>query len=230
MIKPKGNTLGKKGFTLIEILVALVILASIMVLLYSSFNAFLISSQRIKEAVLDQEKISVVSRRITQDMEAIFITQPPRYRVPEFDSDPDPYQMIGVQETMNQTTISSIIFTSLAHVDIKTDPRAGVARISYYLKPNDKNSFDLYRSDTLWPYPETAQSCHDFVLCTAVSGFEIIYIDTDGEEHTSWDSDSEDINFSYPKSIEFKLMTGSGDNLRSFAVIIDLLTGRSIDN
>ncbi|MCP3871744.1 MAG: hypothetical protein GY699_01105 [Desulfobacteraceae bacterium] len=215
-----------KGFTFIEIFIAMLILVVVMVTLFSSFKAFIFTSKSIKEDVGQSAIITNVSKRISLDLEAIYVPQPPKYKRPEFNTDPDPYRFSGTQDTLGQKVVSSLVFTSLAHAKFGQDQRGGIARIAYYLKENENELYDLYRSDSLWPYPEEIESCSDPILYKDLSGFEIIYKDDNADEFQNWDSDDEEYKFTFPKSIEFKITTGDPESEQVSVISIGLVTGR----
>ncbi|MCP4366815.1 MAG: prepilin-type N-terminal cleavage/methylation domain-containing protein [Deltaproteobacteria bacterium] len=214
------------GFTLIEVIIAILIFAIIITTLFSSFDAFLISSETVKDEITHDEKIRNIFKRISMDLEAIYVLQPPRYQPPQFDSDPDPYRFIGEETTMGQDSVSSMIFTSLAHVTLGADQRTGVARIAYYLKENKTDTYDLYRSDALFPFPEEIESCYDPILCKDISAFKIIYKNGDNDPYEIWDSDAKEFQYGFPASVDIKIFFGSDENSRIFEFSIDLATGR----
>ncbi|MBC2704555.1 type II secretion system protein J [Desulfobacula sp.] len=214
------------GFTLVEILIAVLIFSIIIFTLFSSFKAFIVSSEAVKKQVAHDEKISRVFKRISMDLESIFVLQPPRYKKPGFDSDPDPYGFTGKEGAVGQQVVSSMAFTSGAHAKFGANQRDGIARIVYYLKENKKNRYDLYRADSLPPFPEETASCLDPVLCQDISGFDMIYKDVNKNEYRYWDSDAEEFNHMFPASIDFKITVGSGEKQQAFILSIGLLTGR----
>lgn len=71
-----------RGFTLVEILIVILIFSVVIATLFSSFKAFLLSSENVKEVVAHSEKITNIFKRINLDFESIFILQPPRYKKP----------------------------------------------------------------------------------------------------------------------------------------------------
>jgi len=215
-----------KGFTLVEVLVSILIFSILMSTLFSSFKAFIISSEYVKEDVTQGEKIRNVLKRINMDLGSLVVLQTPRYKKPEFNSDPDPYSFIGQEETMGQTVFSSVVFTSLAHAMLGTDQRAGAARIAYYLKENQNNTYDLYRADSLFPFPEELESCADPVLCRDISGFELVYTDFNGDEHRYWNSDDQEFKYTFPTSIDLKITLGSGESQQVFETAISMVSGR----
>ncbi len=210
-----------KGFTLVEILIAILIFSLIMTVLFSSFKAFVLSSEAVKESVSRNEAIRTVFNRIRLDLEAIYIQQPPRYRKPEFNSEPDPYRLVGKEDTF--------FFASFAHAGIRKGEKKAIARISYYLKENEDHTFDLYRSDILPPFPEDKTSfCADPLLCREITGFEIGFIDGKGERHKYWDSETEEFNYSFPARLDLKITFGSGEKKEVIEASIKLPVERRL--
>lgn len=216
-----------RGFTLIEILIAVLIFAIIISILFSSFRAFIVSSETLKEEMNYYETIRVVFKRISMDLESLFVLQPPRYQKPEFNSEPDPFRLIGKEETIGQTIVSSLTFISIAHIKFADDPREGLSIISYYLKENTTKRFDLYRSDSLFSFSESLESCSDSILCRDISDFKIVYTDSKGISHDYWDSDSEEFLHMFPKTIEMIIFSNFREERRQFRFSIDLVTARS---
>jgi len=215
-----------KGFTLVEILMAVLIFSIIITALFSSFAAFIVSSESVKQELTHNEKIKNVFKRTRMDLEALYVLHPPRYKRPQFNSDPDPYRFLGKENQMGQVSASSMAFGSLAHARTGLDNRMGVARIVYYLRENENNTYDLCRADALPPFPEDIVSCYDPVLCRDVSGFEVIYRDNNGNDHRYWDSESEEFNYSFPARVDLKITFGIEGKRRTFEIFISPGTGR----
>ncbi len=228
-----------KGFTLIELLIAILIFSIIMGTLFSSFQAFLISSEKVKQDLSQSEKIKNVLHRIRLDLESIYIAQPPEYKKPAFNTEPDPYRFIGEIENMGSISASSMIFASSAHAVIGADKREGIARISYYLKENQNNGYDLYRSDSLLPFYEEPDTCFDFIVCKDIVAFEISYQDGNNDSYTYWDSDSREFHYTFPESIFLKIVFAAKENTQdsttgsttgsttAFTTAFDLISQRS---
>ncbi|MCG8638153.1 MAG: prepilin-type N-terminal cleavage/methylation domain-containing protein [Desulfobacterales bacterium] len=205
------------GFTLIEILISVLIFAVAATLLFSSFRTFIITGETITTDLDLTDTIKHVHRRITLDLESLFIVQPPRYAPPLFNSEPDPYRFTGEEEAMGQGTVSNLSFASRAHIGFGHPPDEGIARISYYVKENETGSFDLYRSDRLLPASSDFPSCADPILCRNISGFEIIYTDHNGDEYNNWDSESGTFAHTIPVTVRFRIRLNALDstNLQS---------------
>ncbi|WP_186441223.1 PulJ/GspJ family protein [Desulfamplus magnetovallimortis] len=73
----------KKGFTLLEIMVAILIFGTLMMTIFSSFRSFAVSNQIIKQHIAKSEKGDLISDRITKDLTALRIALPPEYSKPD---------------------------------------------------------------------------------------------------------------------------------------------------
>ncbi len=222
----KFVTQSATGFTFVEVVIAILIFSLVITTLFSSFQAFLRSSDAVKESITRTEKISAVFKRMHRDIEEIYMVQPPRYKKPVFNSEPDPFRLTGSENIVGGQTVSSVVFSSSAHAKIGMDQRNGVAQIFYYTKENDNNTLDLFRGDILPPFAREPDGCGDPVLCTDISGFELLYTDNDGEQHRYWDSDSDEFVYAFPASIEIRIVLGSGDREQVFETAISLMSQR----
>ena len=224
------NNIGKStGFTLIEVLIAIVIFAVVITTLFSTFRAFIITSETVNTDLAFSNTFQNALRRIRLDLESVFISQYPEYKKPGFNSDPDPYQFIGEESSLGQQTVSSLSFTSLAHTGLGVEDRYGVSRISYYLKDNESGLLDLYRTDTLLTNPDDTASCRDPVLCRNISAFKITFTDSTGEAFERWDSESETFDHTLPAGVHFHITLQSGEHSRKFGFSVMLNTGRPPD-
>jgi len=215
-----------QGFTLLEILIAMSIFAIVIAMLFSTFNAFIISGKKVKEDILQIDNITNIHKRITFDLESIFMLQTPRYKKPGFDSEPDAFGLVGTRETIGQKAVAFLTFSSLAHAKLGQDQRSGVTRIAYYVRKNENNSLDLCRADVLSLLPKDIKSCTDPVLFQNISGFEIVYKDKNFDEYKYWDSDSREFQYTFPSNIDLKIIFGSKENRQITVISVDIVPER----
>ena len=210
-----------------EILVAVLILGVLMTTLFASFNAFLSSSTMVTETLDQNERINTLLSHLERDLNSIFTTLPPRYKIPETSTDTDPFKFQGVKEQVSGLEVSRLTFTSLNHLSFGTKDIPGVARIVYYARinqtrqnysrtnqGNQNDRVDLCRSDGLRPFEELRQTDCDPVLMHDISGFELNYVDANGEEHAEWDSESETYQYTVPSTIKVKITLRSKDTFQ----------------
>lgn len=215
-----------KAFTLMEVLISILIFSVVIIVLYSSLRAFFVSSEVITENINQSDTTRNLYRRFSLDLEALYVVQPPEYKKTEFNSEPDAFRFVGTQETLGDKSASTLSFVSLAHVGSGYEETTNAARIVYYLRETESNSFDLCRADNLLPEKEDLISCTDPVLCKNVIVFEILYVDHQGDEHTQWDSDSKENEFALPSIIKFIIKFGDEQSPQIFQTSFAVLTER----
>ncbi|MCP4115266.1 MAG: prepilin-type N-terminal cleavage/methylation domain-containing protein [Desulfobacteraceae bacterium] len=215
-----------RGFTLIEILIAVLIFGVLMTTLFTSFQSFITSSTVVGDGLAQDERIRTLLGHLERDLGALYITRPPRYKKPATTSDPDPFRFHGTRESAGGTQVSKLGFASLNHLSLGGADIPGVARIIYRVRSNDDNGMDLCRADTLRPFEEPRERACDPVLVRDISGFDLTYVDEDGDEHTSWDSESGTVKYTLPVSIKFKITLDTGDTPRIIETQIPIPVSR----
>ncbi len=230
-----NQPLTQAGFTLIEIMIAVLIFGILMLTIFSSFRSFVLSSSMINGHIEQCEKADMLMNRVIIDLQALRIALPPEYAKPDsssrsqistsvsYDNEMDPFRFLGGESSVNGVSFSTLSFTSLAHISFGQDTRTGVARIGYYVRPNSDNGFDLCRSDTLdlsnRAGSEESSDC-DPVICRNITEFVLTYNHVDGDEYTQWDSESDEFGYTTPISIHIAVAfktgkTGQGDSIEN---------------
>lgn len=190
-----------RGFTLVEVLVAILIFSIIVTTVFASHRSVFVSAPIIENNIDLYELAGTCLGRIALDLRSIYITTPPLYRKPEFDADPDPYRVVGSGEGGGSTP--RLQFASLAHLPMEQSRREGVAQIAYYEIPAGEDLFELRRTDNLYPYPSFEAQDRDPVLCEGIKRLEISYLDQEGNDYEYWDSESDEFDYATPAAIHF---------------------------
>ena len=210
------------GFTLMEVLVAIAILAIVVTTILASFNSVFSTTEALEDSTDIYEMAKNTMKRIAQDIESIYIAQRPVYKPPEFDQPPDLYRIEGTTEEVGGTSFAKLRFASKAHVHFGESPRGGVAEIIYYIHAKNDERPVLKRSDNLYPYPGPDEQRIDPVVCKYVKSFEIKYFDAEGTEFDTWDSDSEEYDYGTPKTIRIILELAKKDSSHLFETRVSL--------
>ena len=172
--------MNRKGFTLIEILIATLILGIVLTTVYASYTG---TFRIVRETTQDAEVYSMARSaldRIARDLQSA---------APyggAFTFTAKPYTMSG-REFVRLT------FRSAAHVAFSaSEPPAGIAVIEYGLDERmEKEGYTLTRGDSLFrdPGKETASG---YILCDQIEDLTYHFYDETGREHERWDSRSDD--------------------------------------
>ncbi|MCF8025719.1 MAG: prepilin-type N-terminal cleavage/methylation domain-containing protein [Desulfobacteraceae bacterium] len=227
------------GFTLLEMLIAVAIFGVIATIVYSSFNALISRTDTIKSEAAVHEMAANCLNRISRDLQALYVEQPPLYKPPDYDDDPDPYRFAGEMDYTGSKRFSRLGFVSSEHLVItgqrhydpegKTPTRSGLARIRYHVDTyQDKESdsgYALKRGDKPFPYDElhgTTEPEKDPVLCTGITELSFVYLDSAGNEFETWNSEDEGRDYATPRAVQVALKINADGREHSFSTRIVL--------
>lgn len=213
----------QSGFTLLELLIAITIFAVIATLVYSTFNAVISKTDAIKEESAVNEMAAACLNRISMDLHALYVEQYPLYEPSDYDDDSDPYRFVGETEYIGGDQFPRLGFASTEHLPMSGQRppasgdsgavQSGLARIRYHVdKPEGAapdSGYVLKRWETPWPYDDSDEIGRDPekapVLCTDISELKFIYLDEQGDEFETWDSDAEDMDHATPRAVQVSL-------------------------
>lgn len=212
----------RKGFTLLEILVAILIFGIVMATIFGSFRTVFSNSAKLAQANADDEIAVSCFARITADLASLYVPQRPYYRPPGINDPPTPYRVVADTFSAAGQDFPRLRFTSLAHTPLNSDHQTGIAEIVYYVMATGDGQLVLRRSDTLFPYRPFKARSTDPVLCPDITALTIELYDAKGEVHKAWNSDSEDYGRATPRAVRVAMVIGSSVNARHFETTVKL--------
>jgi general secretion pathway protein J len=210
------------GFTLLEIMVAIIIFAIIITTIFASYNTLLSGTETADQGTAPYEMAKNCLDRITIDLESIHVTLSPSYSKPVLGEPPDLYRIVGENFENQGVSFPRLRFTSLAHISFGGKTEKGIAEIVYYVQASGDGNYVLKRADNLYPYKTFEERAGDPVLCTDVKSLAFKYYDQDGTAYDSWDSDDEDFGYSTPKAIDIALELAEGSNSLWFKTMVNI--------
>ncbi len=183
-MRPRSRTTDR-GFTLIEVLLAVFIGSIVLTVLYASFFQINRAKDRIEEELELYHEARIVMSKITKDLATAF----PRGLVNSQSTNITAPFFSGVKEGEN----SRLSFTSLSRTPTRDARESDQTEISYFLEPiEDSDLFALVRRDN--PTFETDTGGTEYAISERVAGFNLTYLpkipDTgEVQEYTSeWNS------------------------------------------
>ncbi len=212
------------GFTLMEILLAFLILAIVVSTILGSFNAVFSTTDTLENSGNYYEVAKNCLNRMSLDLSALYVTQPPFYKKPEFDDPPDPYRLVG--SNADGIGLANLRFTSSAHIPFDDSNRGGIAEIVYYVQTKTDGQQVLKRADHLFPYPPFEEKGSDPVLCQHVKSLAFKYYNIEGEESEAWDSDTDDYDHATPTAVGIQLEIGNESDSYTFETTVRLAVHR----
>ena len=210
------------GFTLVELLLAIVILGMVVTTVLVSYNTVFSTTDALESSSNMYEMAKNCLKQMTVDLESIYISQPPVYRQPEFDDEPSDFRVVGLSKDLSGTGFAQLRFTSRAHLPLENSSRRGIAEIVYYVQTREDGSQVLKRSDNLYPYPEFEEKGSDPTLCEHVKSLAFTFFDDEGSENDSWDSESDTFAYATPGAIGIELEIGDQSSSHTFRTLVKL--------
>lgn len=185
-----------KGFTLIEILIAVFILGIVLSTVYASYTG---TFRIIRATETDAELYGMartVLERMTRDLEAVAAWKG------AFTFTARPYYL-GDRE------FTRLIFRSTAHIAFsEREEPAGIAVIEYGVEEGtEKEGYVLSRSDSLYRDPGKEEApTSGFLMCDRVETLTYRFFDSAGKEYATWDNgDNEAQKKKAPAMVEIRL-------------------------
>ena len=191
------------GFTLVEILLAITVFGLVSGLIFGAYTKTLDNIEHTDRSIHGYSQAKTCLERMTADLKAIRVTGLAAYKPPETSfSDNDPWRVEGT-EREGGSDFPRLSFASLAHVDLSGDGREGTASITYYVtkEAEGRTGWVLRRKDAFMAELFGEGSGADPILCDNVKALKFIYYNAEGDESTSWDSDSDTSSFTTPRSV-----------------------------
>jgi general secretion pathway protein J len=207
----------QRGFTLLELLIAIFIFAIIVTTIFGSFTAVFSNTESIDRGIDQYEMAKNCFERMIVDLHSVYVAVEPEYIRPTLggNDDPDPYRMIGDVSYAGTGSFSRFRFASRTHVSLEGDVQDGIAEIVYYVQSTGENDdeYVLRRADSLYPYKRFdgknfEENAADPVLCENIKSLEFKYYDDEDTEYDRWDSESEETKYSTPRAVRIKLELG----------------------
>jgi prepilin-type N-terminal cleavage/methylation domain-containing protein len=177
-----------KGFTLLEILIAIFILATVLSTIFAAYTGTfrVIRETEARTDVYAMARVAL--SRIQEDLESAYVYS--REAPDEDSSFTEEVPFVGEDKTIEGSDADSLRFLSRARILLaEEDIHSGLTEIRYYVKESEeRKGLVLYRSDTPEfqekPEPETGGA----TLCEGLSAVRFTYVDQEGNEYDSWDS------------------------------------------
>jgi type II secretion system protein J len=168
------------GFTLVEILIAIFILAVVMATVYVSYSDVLKTTHQVEEEGDIYKMARTAMDRIIKDVSSL-------------QASAGSFDLRTEKKTLSSREFHSIFFWSASHLVFSDQEEEGrPASIGYYVRENDDHQgFSLWRTDVSGAKPDKGKNTDGgFIICRNVNAFRLTFYDAGGRETDSWDTSS----------------------------------------
>jgi len=202
-----SEMLCQKGFTLLELVVAIFILGIILTIIYSAyFTTFKNIEGTEKQAEIYQMARTALTR-MARDIESAYII-----------NKGSKGHFIGEDSDINGISADTLKFTSRAHIDFSNPDRYGEpTQISYFIRENEETEgFTLFRSDQINFSPISEEGEEEeqsgFILCESILSINLTYRNKDGDDLDEWNSKEEANMDKLPQMVSIELLFADWSN------------------
>jgi prepilin-type N-terminal cleavage/methylation domain-containing protein len=177
------------GFTLVELLVAMAVLAVVLTLIYGAGTGTFRLARETESQCDIYAMAGTAMERILEDLESTWVA--PGGAAAETAGDkapPTPFR--GEARELDGRPAGFLLFRTLSHLDFLPDgDRAGQGEVRYDVTEGDEGAgLTLYRTDRPVYGGTPSPGSPGWVLCDRLSGVRFLFLDAEGREWDHWDS------------------------------------------
>ncbi|KPK30985.1 MAG: hypothetical protein AMK69_01875 [Nitrospira bacterium SG8_3] len=201
------NSRDRAGFTLLEILLAMVIFAIVLSTLYTAYTGTFRNMDETESQADIYRMARIALERIAEDLESAYI--PPWALSPEAGGENlQPAPFVGADAQISDRSADTLLFFSRAHLVFdEEEVDTTIGRISYDVRESEEGEdvFVLYRSDTPGFEEGPEQGKGGLILCDGLHAVNFTYYDDGGRGYDRWDSANEEFKDKLPVMVSIVL-------------------------
>lgn len=201
-----------RGFTLLEILIAIAILALVISSLYGAYSGTLDTTEMV-ESVRDIDQVARVALvQMVDDFKSLY------YQKAQGEDIESPYSFGGVTEVEGEGG-AIVAFATTSRLDFAmTFPSQRINRVSYVVEkqPDNEKLYRLVRREL--PFADLPGERQEMVveIAEGIESLSLTYFDEDGQQFSQWDSKEEGL---LPRLVQIKLQM-AGEKSRAFSTSV----------
>jgi type II secretion system protein J len=210
------------GFTLIEILIAIAILALVVSSLYGAYSGTLDTTEMV-ESMRDVDQVARLAlMQMVDDFKSLY------YQKAQGEGEESPYSFDGVTEVEGEGG-TIVAFATTSHLDFDmTFPSHRINRVSYVLEkqPDNEKLYRLVRNEI--PFADLPGERQEIVveIADGVESLSLNYLDEDGQQFSQWDSKTEGL---LPRLVQIRLQM-AGEKSRVFPTSVAIRAQEARDS
>ncbi len=225
----------RSGFTLLELLVAVVMTAVITIAVFGTYRSVLFATNFYGKRIRYQEMAAACIDRMRADLQGLAVRPKEDFAPTTDEASADPLKLFiqPVESVVDGADGKPFLWmTSRSVAALSPQDIPGIADIRYELVPDPNGLWDIRRIQRLLPFAERheqdglQEKIHP-VLCSAVRSIHVMAIDGKGERKERWDSNASDNRYETPKAVLLRLEVGEAGDRVNVETLVQLPVRRS---
>jgi general secretion pathway protein J len=215
----KDSKPSQKGFTLLEVLIAMFIFAVVLSTLYVAYTGTFRNIEETESQADLYQMARIVLERMTEDLESVYMAAQTKEATGEETVEEDQStRFVGTMAETEGKRLDTLRFASKAHIVFNGgEPYPGTAEIVYYVRENsgEEGGFTLYRTDRANFLHREEEATGGWILCDHLYAIQFTYYDEQGGAYDNWDSTDEAFKDKLPSGVSILLELVNKDNPES---------------
>lgn len=219
-----------KGFTLLELLVAIAMTAVLTLAVYGTYRAVSSSAEIYGKTIRYHEMAMACLERMSADLQSIAIRSQSEYVSSKDPKKSDPL-MIRIHPASTDTgppqETPILQLTSRSSLSLSPSDLPGIVEIRYDMIRDETGGWALRRSQSNVPFSGLPEMKTEPVVCRELRSIEIVAMDAEGERLKQWDSNSKEQRYETPVAVSIRLGVGQGTFRVNAEMLVRIPVNRS---
>jgi prepilin-type N-terminal cleavage/methylation domain-containing protein len=219
-----------EGFTLLEVMIAIGIMATILVILFGTYSAAVDRAARARELSQIYHEARVLLQLMANDLRSAYVKESVEQAEQALQQVKTlPTTFIGEDRTEVDKPADKLAFSTVLPTQRPDVPDTEMCRVTYSIEPVNEppESRALLRRMNCGLGPEAIEQDQLFLLTELARGLDFKYYDDQGTEHLDWNSREPRGGKRIPSRVKITLLLADQHGqLRLFEMITDFVLSR----
>jgi prepilin-type N-terminal cleavage/methylation domain-containing protein len=229
-IKVRQRWRTAEGFTLLEVMIAIGILATILVILFGTYSAAVDRAARTRNLSQVYHEARVLLQLMANDLRSAYVKESTEQaQLTLQQAKTQPITFLGEDRSEANHPADTLDFSTLLPTQRPDVPDTEMCRVTYKIEPVNElpQTRALFRRINCSVDPEASDQEHLFLLTELAHGLDFKYYDEQGTEYLDWNSRQPRGGKRMPARVKITLLlVDQRGQLRPFEMITDFVLSR----
>jgi prepilin-type N-terminal cleavage/methylation domain-containing protein len=229
-VEPRVHCRTAQGFTLLEVIIAIGIMATILVILFGTYSAAVDRAARTRELSQMYHEARVLLQLMANDLRSAYVkesVEQAQQAVQQVKTRPTTF--VGEDRTESDQPADKLAFSTVLPTQRPDVPETEMCHVTYSIEPVDEPTRRraLFRRVNCSLEPEATKQDQVFLLTELAHGLDFKYYDDQGIEYLDWNSREPRGGKRIPARLKIMLrLADQHGQLRLFEMITDFVLSR----
>jgi prepilin-type N-terminal cleavage/methylation domain-containing protein len=225
LVKVRQHWRSTAGFTLLEVMIAIGIMATILVILFGTYSAAVDRAARTRDLSQVYHEARVLLHLMASDLRSSYVKEPTEQaqQVGQ-QAKPQTITFVGEDRTEVNQPADKLAFSTVVPTQRPDEPDTEMCHVTYSIEPVNEppEKRALFRRVNCSLDPEASDQDRLLLLTELAHGLDFKYYDDQGTEHLDWNSRQPRGGKRMPARVKIKLvLADQRGQLRPFEMITD---------